>query len=615
MTTRSFGSVVMAWCLVACGARAQLVIDRADYADRLRAMWLGECIANWTGLRTEGHFPAAPFLSDPDWGQIRAGQLVDFELLQDPWKADDDTDVEYIYLHQMSTLGVNRLSEAQIGQGWVDHINRYIWVSNARARELLGRGVTPRMSGQLSANSSGLMIDAQLTTEFFGLLCPGMPERALQMAELPMRTTSCGYATHAAQFYAVLYALAPRVDRTAAPEAQVLWLFDQARRFLPDSSKSAKIADLVRADYLANPDVNDWERTRDLIADRFQVHAGQNGWVFRAWYESSVNFASGCTALLYGRGDFKRTIQIATMYGWDSDNATATLGGLLGFMLGYDGLRSQFLVNGVPRTFSDRFDIYRTRDNLPSYLTGDASAQDTFTLMSQRMLPIIDREVAAAGGVVGTTAWTLPASPLPSSGSLVAYNPVNGPSSDDARSVNVWLKRHGGSVSARCSAFQGSGGPTPPGGSGATANVQVVCNGLEHDFSGREVADWETPFFSTEGTFDVRKPVWIEARYSTPMTIQTIRFIEGDHKATGGWFSTLGVQVLVNGRWAVPTLASTPHGDPAVPFEILDFELAQPMTVTGVRAMGVAGGTGHFVTCAELDALAPVAGARAADTR
>lgn len=27
-----------------------LIISRADYADKLYGFWLGECIANWTGL-------------------------------------------------------------------------------------------------------------------------------------------------------------------------------------------------------------------------------------------------------------------------------------------------------------------------------------------------------------------------------------------------------------------------------------------------------------------------------------------------------------------------------------------------------------------------------------
>ena len=31
-----------------------LVISRAVYHEKLQGFWLGECIANWTGLRTEG---------------------------------------------------------------------------------------------------------------------------------------------------------------------------------------------------------------------------------------------------------------------------------------------------------------------------------------------------------------------------------------------------------------------------------------------------------------------------------------------------------------------------------------------------------------------------------
>ena len=46
--------------------------------------------------------------------------------------------------------------------------------------------------------------------------------------------------------------------------------------------------------------------------------------------DASVNLATGVMALLYGNGDYKRTVQIATLSGWDSDNSTASLGGLFG---------------------------------------------------------------------------------------------------------------------------------------------------------------------------------------------------------------------------------------------------------------------------------------------
>ena len=49
-------------------------------------------------------------------------------------------------------------------------------------------------------------------------------------------------------------------------------------------------------------------------------------------------------------------IRIATLAGWDSDNPAATWGGLLGFMIGRDGVEAAF---GVP--LSEQFDIHRTR--------------------------------------------------------------------------------------------------------------------------------------------------------------------------------------------------------------------------------------------------------------
>ena len=43
-------------------------------------------------------------------------------------------------------------------------------------------------------------------------------------------------------------------------------------------------------------------------------------------------------ALLYGEGDYTRTVGIATSAGYDSDNQAATLGGLIGALKGMRGL-------------------------------------------------------------------------------------------------------------------------------------------------------------------------------------------------------------------------------------------------------------------------------------
>lgn len=598
MLRRLLGLIAALGCIDLAVAQTPRQLSRTDYGDRLRAMWLGECIANWTGLRTEGHRPGPPFLTDADWGLDFLGAPLDYLLTFNPWWADDDTDVEYVYLHLLATQGGTSLSAQQIAGGWTQHINRFIWVSNASARGLIGRGVLPPMTGMGVANVNRLMIDAQLTTEIFGALCPGMPERALEVADLPIRTTASGYAAHASQFYVALYALAPMVPAELSGREKAIWLFERARAYVPNTSKSADICDFVYADFLSNPDANNWERTRDLVYQRYQGNAFANGFQYRAWYESSVNFASGVAGLLYGECDFRKTVRICTCFGWDSDNATATLGGMIGIMKGYAGLTATF-----PGTnFSDRFWILRTRDNLPDYLPGDAAAEDTFPMMSDRMLDIVEREIVAAGGLVDAErgVWLLP----PANGASTAWNPRQ---REDARSANNVMRRLGGTVAASSSVPLGS-----PGGRGEPW-VATFANGVEGNNEGREENDANYGFYCSLGTpIPPGSDVVLSVTYDRDVNVSAVRFIEGerydDGVVQGGWYQNVAVEVLQGGAWNVVSATATAALDAAVPFQLIDYVLATPVTARGVRVRGMPGGANRFVTCAEVDALL-VAGA------
>lgn len=592
---------------VPAAAQPARELSRESCADRLRAMWLGECIANWTGLRTEGRVVAPPFLTDEDWGTDIGKGVIDFVTDQDPWLADDDTDIEYVYIHLLAQHATNAPTPEQLAAGWIAHINRYIWVSNEEARRLMGRGVLPWSTGMGAANLYWLKIDAQLTTEVFGAICPGMPEEALRLADTPIRTTSAGYASHAAQAYVVMYALAAVAPEDLAPRARCEWLVEQARRWLPDESKSADIIDHVLADYRANPDRDDWERTRDLIYDRYQLHAAENGFDYRAWTESSVNFATGVMALLYGGGDFRRTVQIGTLSGWDSDNGTATMGGLLGLMLGTEALLAQF----PGEALSDRYNAARTRDALPDHLPLDPDAEDTFSLLAQRMLPMVERAILERGGLVDAPAgrWLLPPSVggAPRGGTgLTDVTPWNPLRAELDRSANNRVRLEGGTVTASASVAS-----APPGGYGFKQPAHFA-NGFEQDFRGIEPSNTLRRFYSSQNSaLSEGDTITLTVEYDRPVEVAAVRFIEGDHfddpAARGGYFLDAGVLVRVGGNWIEPPGGVVPSAglDPARPFQVVDFALNQPLEATGVRLVGRVGGADGFVTCAELDALAP----------
>ena len=558
------------------------VIDRADYADRLRALWLGECIANWTGIQTEGDRSSPPFYDDSDWGP--GG--FDFILDQDPWSADDDTDIEYVYCHLLNQHQTHMLTGHQIRDGWMSHINSYIWVSDAEARSLMDDGYTTPQTGMLALNELALMIDAQLTTEIFGIYAPGMADMALQMSNLPMSTVATGYATHAAQYFVLLYSLASDVDPNLPRKEQILWLADEARQYIPDTSKSADIYDFVKADYLANPDKDDWESTRDEIYIRYQRDASLYGFRYQMWYESSINFAAGIMALLYGEGDYKKTVKIGTLSGWDSDNSTATLGGLLGFMYGYAELVAQFPTT----TFSDRYWVNRTRDNMPDYLPTDPDAEDTFTMLAERMLGVIDIVVEQAGGVVDVNGnqWLLPEI---SAKSALDKNPLY---CQMQQSANNRVRQQGGTVTAQSSVSVAS-------------EVNLIADGFEHNFAGEEWWPTGEPWFysTSQGPGHSGEIQTLSVTYDRSVEVGVVRYIEGTSDAAGGWFTSADIELQIDGSWQSPP-GSVTLSEPlnsGLDYQIIDFILDEPIEATGIRITGSVGGTKGYVTALELDAM------------
>ena len=557
-------------------------------------MWLAQSIANWTGLETEGQKIESPFLTDADWGGV-----VDF-VFQDPWRADDDTDVEYILLHLMTEYETTLLTPQQLADGWDTFFRRedYVWISNLTSLRLIRRGALPPATGMGAVNAANdpreemsyLMIDAQLTTELCGALAPGMPAYALRICDLPIRNTSASYATHAAQHFMLLYALAPVVDPALSEREKVIWLATEARKYIPDSSKTADIFDFVLGDFLRRcpqadaAGCDDWEATRDLIGDRYQRHAALNGFKYYDWYDSAVNYATGVMALLFGQGDLKRTIQIGTLSGWDSDNGTATMGGLLGLMNGYDWVVAQF----PDRKLSDRYSIRRTRSfELPDYLPDDPAAEDTFEMMSRRMLPLVAQALDKGGGHVRGQTYHLPALPAAGQAELAPTTQLY------ESSANNRMRLEGGSVTALSSSVEPVGEDGP--------QAATFADGAEHDFSGRE------PPSPSDEYWGFGDKVEFTVTYSRAVPLKTLRLIEGGaHSNLVGYFRTLTPQVLVGGSWQnLPTGALSSAEPTSAPYQIIDWSLPATLLVAGIRLSGST--VGGFASIIELDALSDIA--------
>lgn len=403
-----------------------LLISRKNYQDRLYGFWLGQCIANWTGLITEmdkiggegKNGKGAGFYTSEDWGQPDEPNLWGSNNYSDTinfffedeggiWGADDDTDIEYIYQHLLYKNKTSILTGEQITDGWLKHIKaeeeNYLWVSNQTAYDLMQKGILPPATSHPDKNSNYEMIDAQLTTEIFGFFAPTRPDVALNMASLPIQTTARNDAEWIAEFYVIIYALASKVDENLSMKEKVFWLAEQARKRLPNNSYSAKMYDFVKSKYQSGAT---WEVARDALHEKYQVNQ-EDGYewstkdkVCNGCFAAGINFGASMVSLFYGEGDIKETLKIGVLAGWDSDNPTATWGGLLGFMIGKEGVEKAF-----ERKFADKFNIHRTRVGFPN------EGIDNFQNMAKIGIFIIDRVVQEqlGGGVdLKNDSWHIP---------------------------------------------------------------------------------------------------------------------------------------------------------------------------------------------------------------
>lgn len=339
--------------------------------DKIAGYWVGQLVGNYMGMPFEHLYIEKPvgllverYYNHNDREKVKL-HLADGRGYTDilarqfegAW-TDDDTDIEFVTLFAVEKYGLD-ITYRQIADVWKKHINRRIWSSHRQARELMEQGLMPPDTGSRKNNRYWFTIGPQFSTEIWAVFYPGMIQRALQKSRWAARITSDAWGVDGAMAYAVLYS-------GAFFESDVNELVNKAVAALgQDSPFRAGISDVVRW----HAENKDWRQTRAQIHRKywryrvgdFEVPARSNA--------SLINCLCSFMAILYGRGDFVRTVGIAVSAGYDCDCNAATCGGLIGVIHGAACIPDR-LTMGVgnerlwDRAFNNRYVNY-TRDQLP----------------------------------------------------------------------------------------------------------------------------------------------------------------------------------------------------------------------------------------------------------
>ena len=293
-----------------------LTISKEDYLDRVKGAWVGAWIANFTGLPTEFLYTNTYAPSD----SVNPSNDVDWAV-SDVYITDDDTSLEYMFLHMMEVYGANDITYADMPAEWVYHIQDWIWVGNESARNLMREGYLPPYTGRFGYNSSPEAIDAQIECEVFGMLTPGMLSNCKDRTIWWMEVIGDGIVLDNSAFYAMLVA-------DAFFSKDIHTSMDKVRSYFDDNSQTAKIYD--RCKELHDADPNNWQTARQALKDNYFYNGDT--------LDCQINFAMTILALMYGDNDYKKTVSIGVCAGFDNDCNAATAATIIGVMQGYSNL-------------------------------------------------------------------------------------------------------------------------------------------------------------------------------------------------------------------------------------------------------------------------------------
>lgn len=310
------------------------VPDSTELTDRLHGAWLGRCAGCNLGKPVEGHgwnrgklrsyleqagaYPIDDYLPvlDPmpegmelnrSWTEATRGRV-------NAMARDDDTDYTILGLHVLEGLGAG-FTSADIGREWMRHLpfTQTYTAERAAYRNLI-YGYAPPLTAT-KFNPYREWIGAMIRADAFGYASPGDPRAAARLAYQDAALSHTGNGVYGEIWAAALIAIS--LSFSTASEALAV-----SMSFVPPRSRLAEALNGVRASFDAGLT---WEQAMDKI----EAQLGHYHWV-----HTINNAAVTAAALLWGEGDFARTIGLAVEAGLDTDCTGATAGSIFGALHG-----------------------------------------------------------------------------------------------------------------------------------------------------------------------------------------------------------------------------------------------------------------------------------------
>lgn len=298
-------------------------ITAAELQNKIKGGWAGQVIGVTYGGQVEFHFQGS-MINDYQpilWydGYIRK------TMIENPGLYDDlYMDLTFVDVFEKKGIDapVEEHAKAYANAGYM------LWHANQAGRYNILNGILPPKSGQWQQNPHADDIDFQIEADFSGLMSPAMPNTAAEIGDGIGHIMNYGDGWYGGVFVGAMYA-------QAFVSKDIRNVVNEALKTIPPQSTFYQCMSDVIGWHAQYP--NDWKRTWFEIQKKWSDDIGCPDGVFRAFnIDAKINSAYIVLGLLYGNGDYSRTLEITTRAGQDADCNPSSAGGILGTFMGYD---------------------------------------------------------------------------------------------------------------------------------------------------------------------------------------------------------------------------------------------------------------------------------------
>jgi ADP-ribosylglycohydrolase. len=318
------------------GAQRIIILSKEKVEDKVKGAWAGKMIGVMYGRAMEFKATGVMYTGEIAW----TPQMVEKSLLE------DDIYGQLSFMMTMEKLGLDALVDSLVKN--FANAGFPLCHANLQSRKNYFDQIPVVASGKPENNMHADDIDFQIESDFIGFINPCMPQSSNRLCRRVGSIMAYGDGMYGGMYLSSIHAGAYNNENIES-------IVTNALKSIPSQSTYALCIKDVLAAYHQDP--TDWKKAWEKIQHTWgDIDICAPYHTFNI--DAKLNGAFVTIGLLYGGGDFRKTMEITIRCGQDTDCNTSNAAAVLGVINGYKAIPND-LKSYIPEIADKNF-LYTT---------------------------------------------------------------------------------------------------------------------------------------------------------------------------------------------------------------------------------------------------------------